>query len=349
MVKPDPNIFPDGNWTGKKIGLLGGSFNPAHAAHLEITLSAIEKLELDAVWWLVSPQNPLKSTDDMAPLEQRMKSAQAIASDDRIHVTDLESHINTTYTADSLDKITTLLPDSHFVWLMGADNLAQFTEWKDWQKSAETVAFAIFDRPRYSNAINESNAANYFRDHEIPSERACELTHLTPPAWTFIRDIQNPLSSTEIRRNTQTTKRLHKKLPNKNISEDDASSSIEPQSTNSLLEVILNSLEDDKAEDIITIDLKGKTSIADSMVIASGRSTRQVSAIAEHLVVNIKKNGHGNPKTEGREKSDWVLIDAGDAIIHVFRPEVRSFYNLEKMWDIDLHPDDFTPDKVLGS
>ncbi|VAV94671.1 Ribosomal silencing factor RsfA [hydrothermal vent metagenome] len=132
------------------------------------------------------------------------------------------------------------------------------------------------------------------------------------------------------------------------MSEDDVSSSIEPHSPNTLLEVIINSLEDDKAEEIISIDLKGKTSIADSMIIASGRSTRQVAAIADHLVTNIKKSGHGHSKVEGLEKADWVLVDAGDAIIHIFRPEVRSFYNLEKMWSLDVNPDDFTPDKLAG-
>ncbi|MBL4894267.1 MAG: ribosome silencing factor [Emcibacter sp.] len=126
------------------------------------------------------------------------------------------------------------------------------------------------------------------------------------------------------------------------------SSSAEPHSKQTLLEVIITSLEDSKAEEIISIDLNGKTSIADSMIIASGRSTRQVGAIANHLVTNIKKAGYGHSKIEGLEKSDWVLVDAGDAIIHIFRPEVRSLYNLEKMWAMDVHPDDFTPDKMLS-
>ncbi len=133
------------------------------------------------------------------------------------------------------------------------------------------------------------------------------------------------------------------------MSEDETPFSSEPHSTHKLLGVIINSLEDDKAEEILSIDLKGKTSIADSMIIASGRSTRQVAAIAHHLVTKIKQSGFGNPKIEGLDKSDWVLIDAGDAIIHIFRPEVRSFYNLEKMWTMEISPDNFTPDRVLSS
>ena len=133
------------------------------------------------------------------------------------------------------------------------------------------------------------------------------------------------------------------------MSEDGPSSSLEPPSRNALHEVILSSLEDDKAEQIISIDLKGKSSIADSMIIASGHSTRQVAAAAEHLITRIKRAGYGPCKVEGLEKCDWVLIDTGDAIIHIFRPEVRSFYNLEKMWTMDIAPETFTPDRISGS
>lgn len=114
-----------------------------------------------------------------------------------------------------------------------------------------------------------------------------------------------------------------------------------PLSKADLLKLVINSLEDDKAEDIVQIDLTGKTSIADSMVIASGRSIRQVSAIADHLYRKLKHATENGCKLEGMEKADWVLLDAGDIIIHIFRPEVRSFYNLEKMWAAD-----FTPEKM---
>ncbi len=122
-----------------------------------------------------------------------------------------------------------------------------------------------------------------------------------------------------------------------------ASDPIQSFSSAELLQFVITSLEDDKAEDIINIDLKGKTSIADSMIIASGRSTRQVAAIADHLYRKLK-HGPNGCKLEGMEKADWVLLDAGSIIIHIFRPEVRTFYNLEKMWAVD-----FTPEKMLAS
>ncbi len=200
MARPDHNILPAGDWSGKKIGLLGGSFNPAHDAHLEISLVALDRLQLDAVWWLVSPQNPLKAADDMAPLEARMESAREIVTDPRIFVTDLESRLGTRYSVDTVERIISRWPDSHFVWLMGADNLAQFSKWKDWKKIARTITFAIFDRPGYSDAARTSDAASYFRGDQIPPVRAVELVMKRPPAWVFIRDTENPLSSTELRR-----------------------------------------------------------------------------------------------------------------------------------------------------
>ncbi len=200
MAKPDLSIFPQDSLAGKKIGLLGGSFNPAHAAHLEISLVALEKLKLDGVWWLVSPQNPLKSPEGMASFEERMTSARAMSPEPRIYVTDLEEKMNVRYTVDSVTRITSLLPDTQFVWLMGADNLAEFSQWKDWKKITQTIVFAIFDRPGYSTAAETSEAAAYFQDKEIPSAEAADLCSLKPPAWTFIRDTKNPLSSTDIRR-----------------------------------------------------------------------------------------------------------------------------------------------------
>lgn len=103
-----------------------------------------------------------------------------------------------------------------------------------------------------------------------------------------------------------------------------------------ILDLIATSLDDDKAEQIVQIDLAGKTEIADHMLIATGRSSRHVSAIADHIVVKLKEAGHGRPKVEGATACDWILVDAGDVIVHVFRPEVRDFYNLEKMWTAEL-------------
>src|SRR5205814_9002 len=115
------------------VGLLGGSFNPAHEGHRHISLYALKMLGLDAVWWMVSPQNPLKSKKDMAPLKTRMQSARDVSRHPKIFVTDIETHLGTQYTADTLSSLQEHFPRTKFVWLMGTDNLRQIHRWQEWQ------------------------------------------------------------------------------------------------------------------------------------------------------------------------------------------------------------------------
>ena len=182
-----------------KIGLLGGSFNPAHEGHLEISLSALEFLNLDYIWWLVSPGNPLKNDCDMAPFEERMASAREIANDQHIIVSDMEKSMQTVYTIDTIVQLKKKLPQHHFVWLMGADNLVQFDQWKSWRKIADTVPFAIFNRPSYSMPSLESVAAKELEKYRISNDKASMLATLRPPAWVYYQSSKNPASSTEIR------------------------------------------------------------------------------------------------------------------------------------------------------
>ncbi|MCC3861633.1 nicotinate-nucleotide adenylyltransferase [Pseudemcibacter aquimaris] len=186
----------------KKIGLLGGSFNPAHEGHLEISLKALEILGLDEIWWLVSPGNPLKSDDDMAEYNERFLSAERIAGDHPIIISDIEKKFKTRYTVDTLTKLTDEF-DHDFIWLMGADNLAQFDKWKDWKDIANTVPFAIFNRPSYSVDALNSIAAKTLSEYKIPTSNAAELYMKTPPAWVYYEMTENPMSSTEIRRNNK--------------------------------------------------------------------------------------------------------------------------------------------------
>ena len=184
---------------GARIGLLGGSFNPAHDGHLEISKAALRSLGLDRVWWLVSPQNPLKSSDDMAPLAARLASAQAAAKDPRILPTGLETALGTAYTADTLQALVRLLPRVHFVWLMGADNLIQVHKWQHWPQIFNTVAVAVFDRPSYASRALSGRAALSFARYRLKEGSARRLAEERPPAWVFIRCRLNPRSATEIR------------------------------------------------------------------------------------------------------------------------------------------------------
>ncbi len=139
-------------WHGLRVGLLGGSFNPAHRGHRLISLTAMKRLKLDAIWWLVSPQNPLKSSTEMASLAARLKEASAISNHPAIFPTEIESRIGTRYTIDTLRALTAHFPQTDFIWLMGADNLAGFHNWRDWQAIAALLPIAVFLRPGYASA-----------------------------------------------------------------------------------------------------------------------------------------------------------------------------------------------------
>jgi len=183
----------------RRIGLLGGSFNPAHEGHRDISLAALTCLDLDEVWWMVSPQNPLKSARGMASFAERMASAKAMADHPRIRVTDIEQRLGTRYTADTLRKLVTRFPSYRFVWLMGADNLAQISSWRDWTRIFHLTPIAVFDRPTYTIKALTSQAARRFR-RSRRREAALKTLAATPaPAWVFVHHRLNPISATQIR------------------------------------------------------------------------------------------------------------------------------------------------------
>nr|WP_090021067.1 nicotinate-nucleotide adenylyltransferase [Limimonas halophila] len=185
---------------GQRIGLLGGSFNPAHGGHRTISEEALRRLELDAVWWLVSPQNPLKPKAGMAPLAARVASAQRVVGDHpRIRVTTLEDALGTLYTLDTLNAVTRRMPGVRFVWLMGADNLFQIDRWAHWERIFERVPVAVFNRPHYSQTVRSAKAAHRFRRVRLPERTAARLAETPPPAWVFLHQPQDPRSATAIR------------------------------------------------------------------------------------------------------------------------------------------------------
>ncbi len=185
-----------------RIGLLGGSFNPAHAGHLHIAAAALKRLRLNQVWLLVSPGNPLKPGHDMMPEAARLASARAIADGRRIVATDIEKHLHTRYTVDTLAALQRRFPRAHFVWLMGADNLVQFPQWRGWRAIARNTAFAVMPRPTYNHAALAEQAARRLRASRIPARQAPALANFVPPAWVFLEIRQNKLSATDLRRNT---------------------------------------------------------------------------------------------------------------------------------------------------
>lgn len=183
---------------GQRIGIFGGSFDPPHRGHLMLSLMAIRRLRLDAVWWLVTPGNPLKDRRPGA-LARRIAAAEAMARDPRIMVTAVEVTLKTRFTADTLSRLSARLPGVHLVWLMGADNLVEFHRWRHWRRIAATMPFAVYDRPGSTLRAMASPAAKALAPYRLGEQEAARLAVQRPPAWVFLHGPRVPLSSTALR------------------------------------------------------------------------------------------------------------------------------------------------------
>ena len=182
-----------------RIGLFGGSFDPPHAGHVLASLIALRRLGLDRVWWLVTPGNPLKKTNGLPPLAQRMASARALAKDPRIVITEIEAAIGARYTHQTVAYLLRRCPGVRFVWIMGADNLAGFHRWRRWRTIAQSVAIAVVDRPDSTLRAAHSPAGEWLERFRVSEGQAGALPRLAPPAYLFLHGPRSALSSTQIR------------------------------------------------------------------------------------------------------------------------------------------------------
>jgi nicotinate-nucleotide adenylyltransferase len=184
---------------GMRIGLLGGSFNPPHVAHRAISLFAIKRLKLDRVWWLVTPGNPLKENGGLRDLNARAEAARKMADDPRIDISCLESVIGTRYTVDTISYLRRRASGLRFVWIMGADNLAQFHRWQNWRRIASEMPIAVIDRPPQSFRALAAPAAQALARYRLPENQAVRLADQGAPAWVFLTGMKLNLSSTGLR------------------------------------------------------------------------------------------------------------------------------------------------------
>ena len=185
---------------GLRIGLLGGSFNPAHVGHSHASELALKQLGLDYVWWLVSPQNPLKDTGGMAGFEERLERAKTFNRHPRVIVTDIESRLGTRFTIDTLGALRHRFAQLRFVWLMGSDNLLQIPRWRRWQEIFASVPVAVIARPGTALGALSSKATTRFKSAYVsPSPH---IAVMTPPAWTLLdAGRRNRASATRLRKN----------------------------------------------------------------------------------------------------------------------------------------------------
>ena len=184
---------------GMAVGLFGGSFNPPHAGHALVAETVLRRLHLDRLWWMITPGNPLKSAGELAPLSERIRLSEAIATDPRIDVTAFEASHNVRYTADTLALIKARNPAVDFVWIMGADNLRDFHRWQRWRRIVLTSPIAVVDRPGSTLSFLSSVVAKTFDYARIDEGDAPILARLRAPAWTFIHGPRSSLSSTALR------------------------------------------------------------------------------------------------------------------------------------------------------
>jgi ribosome silencing factor RsfS/YbeB/iojap len=249
----------------------------------------------------------------------------------RIRIDAPELLTGTRYTLDTVRALRRAYPKARFVWLTGADILPQFVDWRGWRELFQSIPIAAFARPGWSYPALAAAAPRAFARYRIDAGHARMLPSFPPPAWCFIPSRLDSHSATAIRavRPRRRTKAKGQTIPDIRALPDRS------KDTDALLALVRRSLDDDKAEDVVVIDLKGKSAFADYMVIATGRSNRQVVAIADHLAERLKQTGRGYTPVEGKQGGDWVLVDAGDVVVHIFRPEPRAFYALEKMWALE--------------
>jgi nicotinate-nucleotide adenylyltransferase len=194
---------------GMRIGLFGGSFNPPHAAHRLVALTALKRLGLDAVWWLVTPGNPLKAHSGLAPLAERVAAARALARHPAIKVTDIEARLGTRFTFDTIAALKARCPGVRFVWIMGADNLSQFHLWQNWRGIADLVPLAVVDRPGASLRAAGGVTATALARYRLDETDGRRLTMAKPPAWIFLHGLKSPLSSTALREKKSIPVKLH--------------------------------------------------------------------------------------------------------------------------------------------
>lgn len=181
-----------------RIGLLGGSFNPAHEGHRHIAELALRRLRLDQIWLLVSPGNPLKPTNGMAPFVERLSSARRIADGRRILASGIEAALSTRYTVDTIHRLLRRFPRAQFVWIMGADILAQLPKWRRWRDIARHMAFVVLPRPKYNHNALSAQAAHRLRASRRPAREAMLLPGAAP-GWVFLPERENAMSATAIR------------------------------------------------------------------------------------------------------------------------------------------------------
>lgn len=188
---------------GQRIGVMGGSFNPPHEGHLIAATTALRRLRLDQLWWVVTPGNPLKTHSALPPLSERVAACRELATNPRMHITGFEADLGSPYTSATLAFLKTRYPETPFIWVMGADNLASFHQWQNWRGIAATLPIAVVDRPSWRLRALASPAARALEDYRVRETDAAMLLSAPLPAWVFLTSRLSTQSSTSLRQTSR--------------------------------------------------------------------------------------------------------------------------------------------------
>jgi len=288
-----------------KIGVLGGTFDPAHTGHLMISKRALNFHKFDYVIWLVANQNPLKQKSKKN-IFVRAQEALSVVDDTRILISTAEHDFGTKYMYDSMSCLIKFFPNIKFTWMMGVDNVVNFRKWHRSSEIPKLCNIIIFDRPCSVRGINPAD----FGLKPIVGLDNTEVNNIIIDT----NDLYD-ISSTQIR---QKQKELETQV---NLSKE------------KLKDFILKCLEEKNAVNISCIKIEDQTPLAEYMIFASGRSAKNIQAIAEFTAIELKRELKWKADVEGLKSSDWVLLDAGDVIVHLFHPETRERLKLEELWN----------------
>lgn len=312
-------------WNGCRVGLLGGSFDPAHQGHRLLSLLALRYCNLDWIWWLVTPKNPLKKTVPFLSRTERIQQANTVANHPKILVTDLEYHFKSTFTVDTLKQLRLHFPHTHFIWILGTDNLVQLPLWKNWTRLFRHTRIVVIRRRSTTLQALASIPVHRYKPYRLPLRSSYGIMCYRPPVWVVLMNKFYPFSSRCVRE-TLPPMTKHKLL-------DHSLQSVHQDFD--VVSVIRQTFDEHFADDVVTIDMTDRSVLFDTVIIASGRSTRHIWAITKKLLERLRQVKVKDVSVEGRPGSEWVLLDIGDVVVHIFLPKLRAFYDIDRFSRIE--------------
>ncbi|MDH3355233.1 MAG: nicotinate-nucleotide adenylyltransferase [Chromatiales bacterium] len=331
----------------RMVGIVGGTFDPIHYGHLRMALEVANQHTLDEVRFIPSAKPPHRSEPDATDLQRLNMVELAIMSEERFVLDDREyRREGDSFMVDTLESLRDELGENvSLILILGSDAFLGLPNWHQWKKLLTLAHIAVVLRPDRSNALNVENditGEDLVLKKLYDSHHSDDLNDLKKNPCGSIFTVETTaleISASNIRKMVAAGESPQFLLP-ETVLNFIYEHNLYLMNSEEIRDVVVEALEDLKGSEIKILDVRGKTSVTDILVIASGNSSRQVKALANHVNEVVKKRGIKPLSMEGSQDSGWTLIDLGDVVVHVMQPETRDFYNLEKLWGDDAPTDD---------